>query len=492
MSRYLTLRNALTVAVMAALSGCVNLAPDYQRPDSPVSQNWPSGVSTPRGADARADRLAADIGWRDYFVDERLQRTIEAALANNRDLRVAALNVEMARAQYRIQRADQLPTINGVVQENAQRLPGDLRGVSPSISRQYTVGLSISSYEVDFWSRVQNLKRQALEEYLASEEGRRSAQISLVAEVANAWLSLAADRELLQLAKNTSASQQQSYDLVRRRFSVGVASDLDVSQARSSVETAKLDVARYTAQVAEDENALRLLVGKELSPELLPAKGLPTQAVLRGVPVGVDSDVLLQRPDILRAEHLLKGANANIGAARAAFFPSITLTANGGTSSDQLDRLFRSGSGLWGFAPQISIPIFDTGRNRATLDVAKLQRDINIAQYEKAIQSAFREVSDALAQRNTIGDRMMAQTALVETNGKSYRLSTARFKAGVDSYLNVLDSQRSLYGAQQGLIGTRLAQQANLVSLYKVLGGGWREHNADCQNCPQPVSDARK
>lgn len=476
----------LTLVAASLLAGCVNLAPDYERPEAPVSQQWPTGVSSPRGADARTDELASEIGWRDFFIDWRLQQIIEMALANNRDLRIAALNVESARAQYRIQRADQLPTLNGFAQENAQLLPRDLRGLSPRISRQYTVGVAVSSYEVDFFGRVLNLKRQALEQYLASEEGRRSVQISMVAEVANAYLSLAADRELLKLASDTYNSQQQSYELVRRRFSVGVASDLDVSQARTSMETAKLDVSRYNAQVAEDENALRLLVGTDIPAELLPTKGIPTAAVLKDVPVGLTSDVLLQRPDILQAEHILKGANANIGAARAAFFPSITLTANGGTSSNQLERLFRTGSGLWEFMPQITIPIFDAGRNRATLDVAKLQRDINIAQYEKAIQSAFREASDALAQRNTLGDQLRTQTVLVETTSKSYRLSTARFRTGVDSYLNVLDSQRSMYSAQQGLISTRMAQQANLVTLYKVLGGGWRENRADCQTCPQP------
>ncbi len=459
------------LAALALLSGCQSLAPEYQRPEAAAPRNWPQDATAPApGQDV------SNLGWRDFFADARLRRLIELALANNRDLRVATLNIEKARAQYQIQRADQLPSINATGSGTIQRLPAGLSSTgSDMVSRQYTVTLGFASYEIDLFGRVRSLKDQALEQYLASEEARRSAQISLVAEVANAYLTLAADRERLQLAKDTLASQLASYDLTQRSFQVGVSSALDLRQAQTSVESARVDVAGYTSQVAQDVNALALLLGGPVPAELIPT-GLDQALIsLPEVPVGLPSQVLVQRPDILQAEHLLKAANANIGAARAKFFPSISLTAMGGTGSNELYELFKSGSGYWSFAPSISLPIFNYGRNQANLESAQADREIYLARYDKAIQTAFREVADALAQRATLGDKLTAQQALVEATGESYSLSDTRFRKGLDSYLAVLVLERSSYTAKQGLINVRLSRQTNLVTLYKVLGGGWKD-----------------
>lgn len=461
----------LVMAITLA-SGCANLAPDYQRPDSPVPGTWQQETG-----DAPADTaMPGDIGWRDFFGDARLQALIEQALANNRDLRVAALNIDRARALYRIQRADQLPSVDATAAVTAQRIAETLSDTGEAMTtREYSVNLGFASYELDFFGRVQNLKDQALQQFLATEEARRSTQISLVGEVANAYLNLVADRERLQLAERTLASQRESYELTRRSFDVGVASELDLYQARTSVDTARVDVAIYTAQVIQDRNALTLLVGTPLSETGDAATLSDVTATIGEPPAGLQAEVLLHRPDILAAEYELRAANANIGAARAAFFPSITLTASAGTASDSLSGLFESGSGTWSFAPRLNLPIFDAGRNRANLDVAKLDRDILVAQYEQAIQSAFREVADALAERNTLDERLDARRSLTEATESSYRLSDARYRRGIDSYLNVLDSQRALYSAQQALISTRLLQASNRVTLYRVLGGGSRE-----------------
>ncbi len=461
------------LAILAMLSGCQSLAPEYQRPAMAAPQSWTQGgdLKTP----APGEELH-NLGWRDFFADAKLRRLIELALAGNRDLRVATLNIEKARSQYQVQRADQLPTINATGSGAIQRLPAGLSSTgSDLVSRQYTVTLGFASYELDLFGRVKSLTDQALEQYLATEEARRSAQISLVAEVANAYLTLAADRERLRLAQDTLASQLASYDLTHRSFQVGVSSALDLRQAQTSVEAARVDVAGYTSQVAQDINALALLLGGPVPPELIPeGMNSPVSAVAE-VPVGLPSVVLTQRPDILQAEHLLKAANANIGAARAKFFPSISLTAVGGTGSNELYELFKSGSGYWSFAPNISLPIFNYGRNQANLEAAQADHQIYLAKYDKAIQTAFREVADALALRATLDDKLTAQRALVEATGESYRLSDIRFRKGVASYLAVLVLERSSYTAQQGLINVRLARQTNLVTLYKALGGGWKD-----------------
>jgi multidrug efflux system outer membrane protein len=330
----------------------------------------------------------------------------------------------------------------------------------------------MSSYELDLFGRVRSLKDQALQQFFATGEARRSVQISLVAEVANNYLTLAADRERLKLAKDTLTSQQTSYELVRSRYEAGMSSALDLHQAQTSVDAARVDIARFTTFVAQDENALNLVVGSPVPADLLPGALSETLTAVKELQPGLPSDVLLRRPDILQAEDLLKGANANIGAARAAFFPRITLVSSVGFGSDDLGGLFTGGSFVWKFAPQITLPIFNAGSNRANLEVAEVDRDIAVAQYEKAIQTAFREVADALALRGTIYDQLAAQRSLTDATSESYRLSQARYEKGVDSYLNVLDSQRSFYSAQQGLISVNLTRLSNLVTLYKVLGGG--------------------
>lgn len=452
-------------AVLAA--GCTNLAPDYLRPALPVADAWPAGTRPP------AAQPAPPPEWRDYYRDERLRQLITTSLADNRDLRLAALDIDKARALYRVQAAESLPQLDAGLSQNVQRTPGELtQGGRASVTRQYTAQLAVSAWELDLWGRLKNLEAQALESWSASAETRRATQLALIAEVANAWLTLAADRERLALARETLDSQQASLRLTERTVATGIGSGLDLAQARTSVETARGDVATYTAQVEQDRNALRLLLGSE-PPERLLAERLPADAAtLAEVPVGLPSSVLLRRPDILAAEHTLIGANASIGAARAAFFPTITLTGAAGSASSRLGALFGGGSGLWSFAPAVRLPIFDGGANQANLDAAKVDRDIAVATYEKTIQTAFREVADALATRATIDARLSAQRALVDASADSYRLSEARFRRGIDNYLSTLDSQRSLYAAQQTLITVRLARLASGVGLYKVLGGG--------------------
>ena len=449
------------------------MAPKYTRPEAPVPAAWPQGPAYKEVGGAAPAKAVADIPWQEFFVDPKLRKLIALALDNNRDLRVAALNIERSRAQYQIQRSDLFPKVDANASATYQRIAEDFSGLGISLDiHQYNVGLGISSYELDLFGRVRSLKDQALEQFFATGQARRSVQISLVAEVAANYLTLAADRELLKLAKDTLTSQQTSYQLVRSRYESGISSALDLHQAQTSVDTARVDIARYTTFVAQDENALNLVVGSRVPAELLPAAFSETLTALKDLQPDLPSDVLLVRPDILQAEHLLKGANANIGAARAAFFPRITLVSSVGLGSDDLSGLFKSGAFVYKVAPQISLPIFNAGSNRANLKVAEVDRDIAVAQYEKAIQNAFREVADALAQRGTIDDQLKAQQSLTDATSESYRLSKARYEKGVDSYLNVLDSQRSLYGAQQSLISVRLSRFANLVTLYKVLGGG--------------------
>ena len=468
------IRSAAIAIALFALSACT-MAPGYTRPEAPVASEWPSGPAYKETSASAGDLSAADIKWQEFFVHEQLQKLIALALQNNRDLRIAALNIERSQAQYRIQRADHFPTVvaAGIGIESETSASRAAPGESVRI-HQYSADLGFASYELDLFGRIRSLKDQALEEFFATEEARRSIQISLVAEVAGAYLTLAADKERLKIARDTFESQQASYNLIKRRFEAGASSELDLRQAQTSVDSARVDIARFTSQVAQDENALALVIGSPVPADLMP-EGLSAIAALKELSPGLPSEVLLRRPDIIQAEHLLKAANANIGAARAAFFPRITLTSTIGLSSDQLSGLFEGGAGAWSFAPTITLPIFDAGRNRANLKMSEVDREIFQAQYEKAIQSAFREVADALAQRGTLGDQLDAQQSLFEAADTSYRLSEARYKRGVDSYLSVLDSQRSLYSAQQGLISVQLSRLVNLVTLYKVLGGGAAE-----------------
>ncbi|TLM67176.1 MAG: efflux transporter outer membrane subunit [Deltaproteobacteria bacterium] len=460
----------LTAGAWLCLTGC-SLAPKYTRPEAPVPAAWPSGPAYRESGPAGS--AVADLPWPEFFVEPRLRQVIALALENNRDLRVAALNVERSRAQYRIRRADLVPSVDAVGAASGQHLPADLAGAPEDVTvHQYRASVGVSSYELDLFGRVRSLKDQALEQHLATGQARRSVQISLVAEVAANYLALAADRERLALARETLANQEEAYRLTKSRFAAGVASALAVNQAKTSVDAARVDIARYTTLVAQDENALNLVAGTVVPAGLLPETLAETVTALQEITPGLPSEVLLTRPDILQAESLLKGYNANIGAARAAFFPRITLVSALGTGSLELSGLFTGGSTFWNFAPSVSLPIFAGGRNLAGLKVAEADRDIAVARYEQVIQTAFREVADALARRGTIDDQLAAQQSLADATAESYRLSRARFEKGVDSYLAVLDSQRALYAAEQNLIGARLARLASQVTLYKALGGG--------------------
>ncbi len=467
MYRYLLL---LLVGITLVLGGCT-LAPEYTRPASPVPEDWPRGAAYQETKTASGVSTASELKWQEFFTDEKLQKIITTALKNNRDLRLAALNVERARALYRIQRAELLPTVNAVGSGSKQRVPADLSTTGNAMTaEQYSVNLGIISWEIDFFGRIRSLKDRALEEYLATDQARRSAQILLVSAVANTYLSLAADRENLKLAESTLETQQAAYNLIRRRCDVGLASELDLRRAQSQMDIARGDAARNTRLVAQDENALTLLIGSSAPSELIPS-ALDSVSPPREISPGKPSETLLLRPDILAAEHRLKASNANIGAARAAFFPRISLTTAIGTASADLSGLFKSGQETWSFAPQITMPIFDA-RTWSAYDATKVEREIALAQYENAIQNAFREVADALAVRGTVDQQIAAQQSLVNAVAETYRLSNARYTKGIDSYLGVLDAQRSLYGAQQGLISLRLARFTNRVNLYKVLGGG--------------------
>ena len=447
------------------------MAPTYNRPSAPVPEEWPQGPAYTEARAAQSAPAVRTLSRQEFFADEQLQALIELALENNRDLRLAALNVERARALYGIQKSELFPVLNAVGAGGKERRSADL--ISPGEPRtveQYSAGLGIAAWEIDFFGRIRSLKDQALEEYLATDEARRSAQIALVAEVASAYLTLGADRENLELARFTLDTQQAAYDLVKRQYEVGVATELDLRQAQIPVDSARADVARFTRTVAQDQNALNLLTGSSVSEDKLPAdleSIEPPKEIFSGLP----SAALLNRPDIIAAEHRLKGAYAFIGAARAAFFPRISLTTSIGTASDELSGLFGNHTGTWSFAPQITVPVFDA-RTWAAYRVSKAEREILLTRYEKAIQTAFREVADALAVQGTLDQQLAAQQSLTNAVAETYRLADMRYAKGIDSYLGVLDAQRSLYSAQQVLISLRLVRLVNQVRLYAVLGGG--------------------
>lgn len=445
---------------LGLLSAC-SLTPEYERPAAPVPTTFAGSVS-----EAAVPVLPA---WSDFVADDRLRQVVTLALQNNRDLRVAMANVEQVRAQYRIQRANQAPTVNLGVTGNRQASEGG------DITSTYTAGLLVSAWEIDFFGRLGSLKEAALAQYLASEESARAAQTSLVASVISTWLSLQADEELLSFTQQTQATREDSLRLTRLRFDNGAASALDLRQAESLAASARATLAQQQRQRSQDLNALALLVGQAVPASLLPSvpKEVDRSSLLRDVPEGLPSDLLERRPDIRQAEQQLLAANANIGAARAAFFPRISLTTSLGSASTELSGLFKDGS--WGFtlAPQALLPIFDLGRNQAALDASKASRESAVAQYEKAIQVAFREVSDALAGRATLGEQIQAQQSLVQSESERMRLAELRYRNGVASFLEVLDAQRSLFAAQQALTQTRLARQLNQVALYKALGGGY-------------------
>jgi outer membrane protein, multidrug efflux system len=475
-------------AALSTLLGACTLEPHYHRPPAPVPAL--------QGGTADAT-VATDIGWREFFPDPQLQQLIELALTNNRDLRVAALNVQSAQAQYRIQRADLFPTIDASAVEQVQHIP--LRvltsGLPPAIlsgagplptngvtEHSYNVGVGFTNFELDLFGRLRSLNHAALQQYFSSSETRRSVQLTLVAEVAAAYLTVRTDQTLLDITHDTLKSQEDSYALTQKQFSGGTTTELALRQAETTVDTARANLAQYNRQVAQDRDALQLLLGAPIPDGINFSGGLDNGNMVAELQEGIPSDVLVRRPDVLAAEHQLMAASAEIGAARAAFLPAISLTGNFGTESTQLSGLFKAGSRAWTFSPQISVPIFAGGANVANLQATKLARDTAVAQYEKVIQTAFREVADALVARGTLDEQLAAQQALVTASAVAYRLADMRYRGGVDSYLTALVAQVSLYSAQQQLQTVRLLRLQNLVTLYKALGGGLREHTATASN----------
>jgi NodT family efflux transporter outer membrane factor (OMF) lipoprotein len=457
------LRTPLALLAAAALAACTSLVPQQQRPAAPVAAAFPY-------PGAQDGTPAAALDWQTFFTDARLRTLIAGALANNRDLRIAILNIENARAQYDIRRADIYPTVG--VSGAVSRAPSPLNGQQGTT---YTAGLALSAWEIDFFGRLNALSEAAVAQFFATQEARKAAQTSLVASVANAWLSLAANEELLAVARETLAAREETLRLMSLRFENGVSSELDVRLARSLTETARASLAQAQRQRALDIDTLSLLVGQQLPNDF--TTGTTLSAVsLPDVPPGTPSDVLAARPDVRQAEQLLAASNANIGAARAAFFPRIALTAQAGRASTQLSGLF-DGGGRWAYtiAPSLLLPIFDAGRNEAGLRSANVQRDIAVAQYERAIQTAFREVSDALAGRTTLADQLQATSNVAEAETGRVRLTQLRYDAGVASTLDLLDAQRSLFTARQAEVQVRLARLQNQVLLYRALGGGWTE-----------------
>ena len=452
----------LALAIAVAGTGCATLEPRLPEAQPQIPQSWPvpeNGITPTAGA-------VGEVGWRDVLVDPRLERVVAQALENNRDLRVAMLNVERARAQYRIQRAERVPAVGANVA--MERTGGD----APTTD-SFTASAGLASFELDLFGRVRNLSEAALQQYFAQEENRRAAQITLISTVANAWMALAADQSLLAIAEDTLRAQEASLRLTERRHELGAVSGLVLAQAQTQVETARADQARYRGQVEQDRHALDLLAGSPVPAGDLPQGFDDGLVAMTALPGGVPSDLLLRRPDIQASEHALRSANANIGAARAAFFPSIKLTGAAGSMSGEFSSLFDGGTRFWRFAPQISIPIFQGGALKANLGVATANRDIALANYEKAIQTGFREVADAISLSRTLADQRAAAERLLTAAQRAEQLSKARYDAGYDSYLTLLDAQRTRYAAQQGLVAARLAEQANRMTLYSAMGGGW-------------------
>lgn len=435
----------------------------------PSQKKWPEGDAY-KEIKTQTGESPAALKWQDFIVGKKLQKIIEMAFENNRDLRLAALNVEQARAYYNIQRAELLPALDVAAAGTRQRVPYDLSSRKiTGVAEQYSVNLGLLSWEIDFFGRIRSLKDRALEQYLATKEAHRSAKITLIATCASAYLTYAADKENLSNANATLKAQQETYDLIKKRFEAGLASELDLYRAQTQVDAAKQEVSKYIQLVAQDENALNLITGGVVPKELLP-QGLKDVTPPKDISPGLSSEILLSRPDIMASEHNLKAVNAMIGAARAAFFPRISLTTTIGTASSELSRLFRSGQETWNFSPQITMPVFDT-RVWAAYEATKVEREYALAQYEKTIQTAFKEVADTLAVKGTIDEQLSAQNSLVEALDKTYNLATIRYTKGVDSYLSVLDAQRSLINAQKLLVALKLAKLTNHVRLYAVLGG---------------------
>jgi multidrug efflux system outer membrane protein len=454
------------LALAMALAGCVNLAPKYERPAAPVAGSFPTVGGTNASGNPVAAQPATSIAWKQFFTDPRLQQLIDIALTNNRDLRIAVANIEQTRAAYQIQRSQQFPALGAAF--NGQRISG---GAVPD---SYQAGLAVSAFELDLWGRVRNLSQSALAQFFASEENRRSVQISLVASVANSYLQALADDEQLALTRETLKTREESLRLIRLRFENGVVSRIDLDSAQSLVDNARFVLQQQLRQRAQDDNLLTLLIGQPL-PANLAAGGTLATSSLPDLPPGLPSDLLASRPDVRAAEQQLIAANANIGAARANYFPRIALTATGGSASNELSGLFKSGTWAWSAAANVTMPIFDFGRTRAGVESAQAARDASVAQYERSIQTAFREVSDALAGQATFAEQQRAAQSSANTEANRFNLVEQRYKTGTASYLDLLDAQRSLFTAQLTAVQANLARLQNQVVLYRVLGGGWSE-----------------
>lgn len=463
-----------TSFIGTVLSSC-QLAPLQQSIELPVPNVYALETDEAR-------TKATQMPWRQFFDNTKLQQLIELGLANNKDLQIAALNVQRVRALYQIQDSSVYPSLDLNASGTRQKIPGELSSSGRAqINQQFNATVGITSYELDFWGKVRNQSEQALQQLYSTEQAQSSSQISLIAELANAWLIYAADKQLLDLAIDTLESRLKSLNLIEKSYDLGAASGLTLQQIKSTVATAKVDIARYQRILQRDKNALDLLVGSTVSVALLPDKPINILINLPELPAGLPSDLLQQRPDIKAAEHDLLGANANIGVAKAAFFPSISLTANAGSASSDLDNLFSAGSGAWSFTPTINLPIFNMGRTQANLEVAQTQQQIALVNYQQKIQQAFREVNDSLVDRQGYAAQLQAQQELADSNQQSFYLSDERFKQGADSYLQVLDAQRNWYAAQQQLISGQQALLTSQISLYKVLGGGWQNTGSTIQ-----------
>lgn len=452
---------SLTLLIAGLLTGC-SLAPKYERPDAPIESQYPTGHS-------EAPSAANKIGWHEFFHDERLKALIAAAIENNRDLRIAALRIEEARAMYDIQWADRLPTIDI---DGSSTRTRTLNGTEMVTSGTHQVGLGITAFELDFFGRVKSLTEAALDNYLATEEAQRSAYLSLVSEVAKTYLTERAQAEQIELAEKSYRSYQNSLDLMRKRYDVGASSAIEIRQYETLLHSAKVTLTTLQRQHEQTINALVVLVGGKMPADLPEAHQLSESDLMMNIPEGMPSELLENRPDIRQKEQQLKAANANIGAARAAFFPRFSLTAFAGTISPTFSSLFDAHSGAWTWQPQMTVPIFDSGRNLANLDVAEARKNIAVAEYEKSIQVAFREVADALVARNWLNEQVKAQEGVLTAEADRYRLAQARFNNGIAGSLEVLDAQRQQFAAEQSLVDARLLRMINAVELYRALGGG--------------------
>jgi len=473
------------LAVASALTAGCSLQPLFSRPEAPVAAMFPSGEAykhPANGADGGTMLPASEIGWRDFIADPRLQRVIEIALFNNRNLRIAALNVMQVQALYRIQRAQLYPQVNAFADASRSRTPVN-GSDSGQTSQSYSVGLSIA-WTIDFFGRLSSLRDAALQQYFATAHARQATEILLVSQVAEQYLTMLAFDDLIAVTERTLKTAQNSYNVVKLQFDVGTATELTLRQAQGVVEQVQANQTGLVRSRAQAENALVLLLGQPLPADLPPLVSLDDQTLLADIPAGLPSELLTRRPDIQQAEAQLRAANANVGAARAAFFPDISLTGNLGAVSSSLGGLFGGGSFAWSFLPQLVAPIFNAGVNRANLDIAKLQTDIHIANYEKAIQTAFREVADGLAARGTYDDQVAWLERYAESQRRYLELALMRYRGGVETYLNVLTAQTAYYAAQQTLVSARLGRLTSLVHLYRALGGGWIQRTGDA---PRPA-----